>query len=766
MWQPACTVDEARSSHFFANLAHNKAARRKEFRAARFVAKLKRRRERSFMSSWSSLGPRQKSECGTRKETPNHIVAAARTGGFLTAVSASGAIVDIDELVGVESLSQRYRFLAVLKSRHPDLKVIAHDDARHLRSMVEANRASSPIAEELAADVACIVDEYHASAHVGAWCKKHCLPSLPENQAPLRKFPTNICEVKNSDLSPLAHTIHHMGRWMCILAVAEMVDVSNRRVLALAEARRGVERRKVARAKKKAQEKLCAATPPPELTAAEIRALMDAAQQKVDENFNAAEHLPEAVYKLIHPIATTTCQGFYSTTMMLLGAAPALTNGARVKLWSQKACPLTAVVIQVAVPQKGKSRLHPVIEEMFDTCDDAVADLAQHMFNEAREGRQDAHASVGGELVVNTAALQSFTFPEFFFRCSAACKQVECKVGDEKTDPGIPARVWFGNGFNLDEAYEFFDGLGLLGNATKDKDKTPSLNASLLNSLLQSGKTRRATRTCTNFGMSRDKTVSISILGNAHPDKAIPMDRGCLGSHTAATKERFVFCLDRAVPRRAPLPEDCELEAGDDGRAWLPLTAQQAAVYGWDHFKDVDDRSQPAPCEGGLVIQGPPGGYVVSFPDGHQSRLRYLCRPDGGLVATEYRISSRWNLPGPADHIRAAARRIAELFKDKPHAVLEFESRAKKILLGNQVAQSNRADMCEDDVPTAALHSKAAEHVGIFAGLLAVLEHGGGAPLPEGHDVVLITEDHVDTAWRWVNTSLLIREAMARGAPR
>ncbi|CAK0801140.1 unnamed protein product, partial [Prorocentrum cordatum] len=99
-----------------------------------------------------------KSECGTHMETPNHIVAAARTGGFLTAVSASGVIVDIDELV------------------------IVHDDACHLRLMVEANRASSPIAEELAADVACIVDEYHAGAHVGAWCKKQRLPSLPENQ--------------------------------------------------------------------------------------------------------------------------------------------------------------------------------------------------------------------------------------------------------------------------------------------------------------------------------------------------------------------------------------------------------------------------------------------------------------------------------------------------------------------------------------------------------------------------------------------------------
>eukprot|EP00959_Pyramimonas_sp_CCMP1952_P328907 6885966-Pyramimonas_sp.AAC.1 len=44
---------------------------------------------------------------------------------------------------------------------------------------------------------------------------------------------------------------------MCIRD--RMVGVSDRRVLALAEARRGVERRKVARAKKEVQDKLCAA---------------------------------------------------------------------------------------------------------------------------------------------------------------------------------------------------------------------------------------------------------------------------------------------------------------------------------------------------------------------------------------------------------------------------------------------------------------------------------------------------------------------------
>ena len=93
--------------------------------------------------------------------------------------------------------------------------------------MVEANRASSPIAEELAADVAYIVDEYHATGHVGRWCAEHCLPNLPENVALLNGFPTNICEIVNSELSPLGHTVHHMGRWTCQLFMQEVVDVYN-----------------------------------------------------------------------------------------------------------------------------------------------------------------------------------------------------------------------------------------------------------------------------------------------------------------------------------------------------------------------------------------------------------------------------------------------------------------------------------------------------------------------------------------------------------
>ena len=52
--------------------------------------------------------------------------------------------------------------------------------------------------------------------------------------------------------------------------------------------------------------------------------------------------------------------------------------------------------------------------------------------------------------------------------------------------------AWFGKGFNLDEAYEFLDGLGLLTSAKGEGGKTASLNASTLNALLQSGRTGNA----------------------------------------------------------------------------------------------------------------------------------------------------------------------------------------------------------------------------------------------------------------------------------
>ena len=200
------------------------------------------------MASWSSAGPRERSSCSTHKETHSHIVAAARTAGFITAVSASGVVVDVDELIGAESLSQRYRFLARLALRLPSLNIVVHDDACHLRLMAESQEKRTATATRLAEAYNYIVDEYHSTGHVGQWCSENVMPELEKNAALLRGFPTNICETMNSELSPLGHTVHHMGRWTCQLFVQEAVDVLNMKTLQKLASQKRIAERKALRA--------------------------------------------------------------------------------------------------------------------------------------------------------------------------------------------------------------------------------------------------------------------------------------------------------------------------------------------------------------------------------------------------------------------------------------------------------------------------------------------------------------------------------------
>ena len=121
-WQPACTVDEQHLAEYFASQADTRIQARRKRRLelrSQGVRGKRRRKETSFMASWSSAGPRAASECSTHKEGEAQVTAAARTAGFLTAVGASGIIMQVDELIGAESLSQRYRFLVTTAARVP-----------------------------------------------------------------------------------------------------------------------------------------------------------------------------------------------------------------------------------------------------------------------------------------------------------------------------------------------------------------------------------------------------------------------------------------------------------------------------------------------------------------------------------------------------------------------------------------------------------------------------------------------------------------------
>lgn len=58
-------------------------------------------------------------------------------------------------------------------------------------------------------------------------CKAECFPDVARNQAFLGDFPTPVCESVNAEMSPLAHTVHHMQRWLCLFVVSECAAVHN-----------------------------------------------------------------------------------------------------------------------------------------------------------------------------------------------------------------------------------------------------------------------------------------------------------------------------------------------------------------------------------------------------------------------------------------------------------------------------------------------------------------------------------------------------------
>ena len=191
------------------------------------------------------------------------------------------------------------------------------------------------------------------------------------------------------------------------------------------------------------------------------------------------------MYEFLEHIVITICQGYFTTALLFACSMAALTNGAAVKIWNQKPTPLAAPVFHIGNAQAGKSRLLSVCEEIFDTCDDVIGEHVHTMLRE------------GPPVTLQSITLQSFIFTEFFIRWSISFPLIAFTEGDERVTNFEQSVVWSGRAFNLDEAYELLDGLGLLarGRGRGDVDRAPTMHASTLSTLIGGGKTRRATRT-------------------------------------------------------------------------------------------------------------------------------------------------------------------------------------------------------------------------------------------------------------------------------
>ena len=167
------------------------------------------------------------------------------------AVTESGTMAGLSEIITAETLSQRYAFLAEMAAAEPALRGCVHDDSCHVRVFArthrrEENEMSKRLSND---DFYYIIDRPHSRGHVNAECKVECFPDVPKNAAFLGDFPTPICESVNAQFSPLAHTVHHMQRWLCFFVVTECVEVHNKLREQRREEARMRQERKRARAK-------------------------------------------------------------------------------------------------------------------------------------------------------------------------------------------------------------------------------------------------------------------------------------------------------------------------------------------------------------------------------------------------------------------------------------------------------------------------------------------------------------------------------------
>lgn len=242
---------------------------------------------------------------------------------------------------------------------------------------------------------------------------------------------------------------------------------------------------------------------------------------------------------------------------------------------------------------------------------------------------------------MKSMSVQSCTPTELFFRCSPEFPQVTLGAKKEAS----ATRLWWGQAFNCDEAYEFLESFSLLSSAHSASDRASvNAHASTLNTLIAQGKTKRATRTSTTHGGSiRAPHISLSVLGNGHPAKLVSMERQNVGVHHAATKERFLLVADTSVARHDALPRSA---GGTYSQrwSWLPLTPLQASIFHFEdlhnnpaYFRDRANRSEMSadmdedaddlPEDELVETVGPSAGYPVVLPDGVPSRVRYVRIP-------------------------------------------------------------------------------------------------------------------------------------------
>lgn len=167
-----------------------------------------------YVAAKSAPGDLASTSCSTHKESSkgySKLVRAGRLSGWLIATTSDGIIVHAKRFIGTESISQRYFFIAELAAKIPELFVIIHDDACHLRRFAGKHSRHSALAQRLAYPMMnYIIDRLHAKGHVDEWCKQNCHPEAPENVALVDGVKTSQAERANSVIGRHKYVLRHI----------------------------------------------------------------------------------------------------------------------------------------------------------------------------------------------------------------------------------------------------------------------------------------------------------------------------------------------------------------------------------------------------------------------------------------------------------------------------------------------------------------------------------------------------------------------------
>ena len=167
--------------------------------------------------------------CITHKELKVVRCRAARSAGWLFASTSDGFVVHLAEFVGTESLGRRYFFLADLLGAAPEIDIVIHDDACHLRKYAASRASKSSSARRLGYPrVKYVIDRSHSKGHVDHWCKQHCMHTLPENEKSLQGVNTSVCKQQFSKLGRYKFMVLLMGAAIGAFLLHEVVALRNK----------------------------------------------------------------------------------------------------------------------------------------------------------------------------------------------------------------------------------------------------------------------------------------------------------------------------------------------------------------------------------------------------------------------------------------------------------------------------------------------------------------------------------------------------------